>query len=179
MLIDSSVHLADLARGDADIAIRFGATHEEAVVAHRLFDEELCAFCSPQIAEGLNVPIDLARCQFINWETSSLEWATATRNLMDWPRWLEQIGASDVEPSGGLRFSDYNLAVQAAVAGHGVVLGSGPVLAHLVTAGLLVRAVPQSLRTDVGYDVVTTPRASERAEVEAFIEWIKTEARDG
>lgn len=176
VLIDSSAHLADLARGDADIAIRFGAGADDKVVAHRLFDEELCAFCSPQIAKGLAEPNDLARCRFIHWETSALGWATATRAWMDWAVWLEQIGTSGVEPRNGLRFSDYNLAVQAAIAGQGVVLGSGPVLADLVSAGLLVRAVPQSLRIDLGYDAVTTRSAIERGEVNAFIDWIKTEA---
>ncbi|MGE3874182.1 MAG: LysR substrate-binding domain-containing protein [Parvibaculaceae bacterium] len=177
VLIDSSAHLVDLARGDADIAIRFGARPDDTVVAHRLFDEELCAFCSPQAAEGLDGPADLARCRFIHWETSALGWATATRTWMDWTLWLEQVGASGVEPPSGLRFSDYNLAVQAAIAGQGVVLGSAPVLADLVSAGLLVRAVPQSLLTDIGYDAVTTRGAIERAEVKAFIGWITTEAK--
>ncbi|MBB2680953.1 UNVERIFIED_ORG: LysR family glycine cleavage system transcriptional activator [Rhizobium esperanzae] len=177
VLIDSSAHLVDLARGDADIAIRFGARPDDTVVTLRLFDEELCAFCSPQIAEGLDEPTDLARCRFIHWETSALGWATATRTWVDWTLWLEQIGASGVESSSGLRFSDYNLAVQAAIAGQGVVLGSRPVLADLVSAGLLVRAVPQSVRTDVGYDAVTTRNAIKRGEVESFIGWIATEAK--
>lgn len=177
VLIDSSAHLVDLARGDADIAIRFGARPDDTLVAHRLFDEELCAFCSPHVAEDLGEPADLARCRFIHWETSALGWATATRALMDWALWLEQTGVSGIEPHGGLRFSDYNLAVQAAIAGQGVVLGSRPVLADLVSAGLLVRAVPQSLRTDVGYDAVTARGVAASSEVEAFIAWITTEAK--
>ena len=177
VLIDSSAHLVDLTRGDVDIAIRFGARPDETLVAHRLFDEELSAFCSPRIADGLDGPTDLARCRLIHWETSALGWATATRAWMDWALWLEQIGVSGVELRSGLWFSDYNLAVQAAIAGQGVVLGSEPILADLVSTGLLVRAVPQSLRTDVGYDAVTTSGAIERAEVEAFIGWITTEVK--
>ncbi len=95
---------------------------------------------------------------------------------MDWSHWLDRIGAPGIEPRGGLRFSDYNLAVQAAIAGQGVVLGSTPVLGDLVAAGLLVRAVPQGVRTDIGYDAVTTRSAIERAEVKAFVGWITDEA---
>ena len=179
VLIDSSAHLADLARGDADVAIRFGATPDDALVAYRLFEEDLCAFCSPRIAGGLLEPADLARCEFIRWETSSLDWATSTRTWMDWRLWLTRIGAPGVVPRGGLTFSDYNLAIQAAIAGQGVVLGSAPVLADLVSAGLLVRAVPQSLRPDVGYDAMATRAAAERSEVAAFVDWIKAEARIG
>lgn len=176
VLIDSSAHLVDLARGDADVAIRFGTQRDDRLVARRLFDEELCAFCSPGIAAGLRVPSDLSHCRFIHWETSSLGWASSTRALMDWTIWLERIGAAGFIPEGGLRFSDYNLAVQAAVAGQGVVLGSRPVLTDLVAAGLLVLAVPQALRTDVGYDVVTTVTGLARPEVKAFLDWILSEA---
>jgi LysR family glycine cleavage system transcriptional activator len=176
VLIDSSAHLVDLARGDADVAIRFGAGHDASLVAHRLFDEELCAFCSPAVAEGLRDPADLVRSSLIHWETSTLGWATATRKWVDWSVWLERIGAPDVAPRRDLQFSDYNLAVQAAIAGQGILLGSAPILADLVSAGLLVRAVPQGLRTDVGYDALATPKALERQEVEAFLAWIATEA---
>lgn len=177
VLIDSSAHLADLARGDADVAIRFGAAPDNTLVTYRLFDEDLGAFCSPRIAEGLRDPADLAECQFIHWDTSSLGWASVTRRLMDWHVWLAQMGATDVEPQGGLRFSDYNLAVQAAIAGHGLVLGSAPVLQDLVSVGLLVRAIPQGLQTDVGYDAVAPLAAAERSEVAAFLAWITEEAR--
>ena len=176
VLLDSSAYLVDLVRGDADLAIRFGAPIDSRLVARRLFDEELCAFGSPAIAAGLREPSDLSRCRFIHWETSSLGWASSTRSLMDWTVWLDRMGAAGVLPAGGLRFSDYNLAVQAAIAGQGVVLGSRPVLADLVAAGLLVFAVPQCLRTDIGYDAVTTGTVLARPEVMAFVDWIVSEA---
>ena len=177
VLIDSSAHLVDLARGDADVAIRFGSGSDASLVSLRLFDEELCAFCSPAVAQGLRQLADLASRRFIHWETSALGWATATRAWMDWSVWLERIGAPQVTPRRDLRFSDYNLAVQAAIAGQGIVLGSAPVLGDLVSAGLLVRAVPQGLRTDIGYDAVATLEASRRPEVGAFLSWIASEAR--
>ena len=79
--------------------------------------------------------------------------------------------------STGLRFSDYNLAVQAAIAGHGVVLGSLPVLHDLVEAGLLVCPFPERVQTDIGYDLVTTQATAQRPEVQRFVDWISGEAR--
>jgi len=96
---------------------------------------------------------------------------------MDWPVWLERIGAPQVVPRHDLRFSEYNLAVQAAIAGQGIVLGSAPVLSDLVSAGLLVRAVPHCLKTDVGYDVVTMRKAIGRQDVSAFFDWIVAETK--
>lgn len=179
VLIDSSSHLVDLARGDVDVAIRFGCEHDTSLICYRLFDEELCAFSSPAVAEGLRDPADLARRSLIHWDTSTLGWAVATRKWVDWSTWLERTGAPQVVARRNLQFSDYNLAVQAAIAGQGVLLGSAPILEDLVSAGLLVRAVPQRLRTDIGYDVITAPPSLERQEVKAFISWIMSEAEPG
>ena len=89
---------------------------------------------------------------------------------------LGRIGAPQVVARRGLQFRDYNLAVQAAIADHGVLLGSAPILKDLVSPILLVRALPQGLRTDIGYDVVAAPGALETQEVKAFIAWITAEA---
>ena len=103
------------------------------------------------------------------------EWVSATRKWMDWRKWLVQAGAEHVSPGGSLHFSDYNLALQAAIAGQGVVLGSKPVLAKLEEAGLLCDPFNVQVKTDIGYDLVTTARAKRRPEVQCFIDWIAAE----
>jgi LysR family glycine cleavage system transcriptional activator len=87
------------------------------------------------------------------------------------------VGANHITPGEGLTFSDYNLAVQAAIAGQGVVLGSLPILRNLVVANLLVSPLPDVVATDIGYDLVTTERALARAEVTRFVDWIIEQAR--
>lgn len=178
VLIDSSLKIADLKRADADIAIRFGASPDASLVRHRLFDEQLCAFCSPALTLGpqkLEKLDDLERATLLHWELSEMHWAHATKRWMGWRPWLFELGAHHIDADRGTRFSDYNLAVQAAIAGHGVVLGSLPVLADLVEAGLLVSPFPDRVVTDIGYDLVTTVRASERPDVRAFSDWIRDE----
>lgn len=180
VLIDSSLQIVDLERGGADIAIRFGDTPDDALVAHRLFDEELCAFCSPALLQDRPGPLkleDLGSVTLLHWDLSQLDWAAATRKWMGWPQWLARVGAGHVTPGEGIRFRDYNLAVQAAIAGQGVILGSLPVLRGLVEAGLLVSAFPESVVTDIGYDLVITETALARPEVARFVDWIVEEAR--
>ena len=180
VLIDSSLHIVDLDRGAADIAIRFGNAPGGALVAHRLFDEELCAFCSPALKEGRPGPMkleDLETLTLLHWDLSQMDWASATRKWMGWTQWLERVGAGQVTQGEGVRFRDYNLAVQAAIAGQGVILGSLPVLCGLVEAGLLVVAFPERVVTDIGYDLVTTDTALARHEVARFVDWILEEAR--
>jgi len=179
VLLDSSMQIVDLERGAADIAIRFGRRPRGELIGTRLFDEELSAFCSPRLANGrprirhLN---DLQHVSLLHWDLAQYPWASATRKWMDWKSWLERAGAQPVPSGRNLYFSDYNLALQAAIGGQGVILGSTPVLARLVDAGLLVDPFGISVETDIGYDLVTTERATTRAEVKYFIDWITGEA---
>ena len=77
----------------------------------------------------------------------------------------------------GLYFSDYGLAVQAAIAGQGVLLASEPILRDLVDTGLLVRPFAETVSTDIGYDIVTTAAARARPNVDVFVSWILEAAR--
>jgi len=47
---------------------------------------------------------------------------------------------------------------------------------HAVEAGLLVSPFSERVTTDIGYDLVSTPRAVERPEVEAFLNWMMEQA---
>lgn len=180
VLVDSSMQVVDLRRGAADIAIRFGVPADKDLIAHRLFDEELCALCSPSLAKedpGIRELDDLARVTLLRWDLSLFRWAATTKKWNDWRYWLDRVGAGHIDPCDELQFTDYNLMVQAAVAGQGVILGSRPVLRSLVEAGLLVDPIPESAVTDIGYDLVTTDKALARAEVARFLDWIVEEAR--
>ncbi|MEM7122882.1 MAG: LysR substrate-binding domain-containing protein [Pseudomonadota bacterium] len=175
VLVDSSTQIADLRSGAADIAIRFGVPRDESLHCQRLFDETFAAYCSPSLANGepgLRRIEDLERVPLLRWDLSQSRWASVTAQWNSWRHWLGEVGAPHVRPSHGLRFSDYNLALQAAIAGQGVVLGSAPILRDLVDAKLLVNPLPQIAVTDIGYDLVTTPGAVARPEVARFRDWI-------
>lgn len=179
VLIDSSLKLADLANGEADIAIRFGADPSPMLHVKRLFDERLCAFCNPALLRGplaLKRVQDLERAALLHWDMSELGRATVTRRWMTWQGWLKEVGAADVDWKKGVRFSDYNLAVQAAIAGQGVVLGSLPVLHDLIAAGLLINPFREVVDPMIGYDLVADHNALARPAVQHFVDWIIAEA---
>ena len=119
---------------------------------------------------------DLPAATLIHWDISQLAWARETRRWFTWERWFTQLGVQQFITDRGLHFSDYGLAVQAAVAGQGVVLASWPMLREPVTAGLLVCPISEVVRTDIGYDVVTTRTVRDRREVDAFIAWLSEAA---
>jgi LysR family glycine cleavage system transcriptional activator len=99
VFIDSSLALVDLHRGAADVAIRFGSKSEAGLVAQRLFDEALCAFCAPSLTQGegaIQSLQDLDRVPLIHWDLTDLDWAKATRAWMGWRPWLDRLGVQHI-----------------------------------------------------------------------------------
>ena len=95
-----------------------------------------------------------------------------TRRWFTWSNWLQHVGFEHVETKTGLYFNDYGLAVQAAVAGQGLVLASWPILRDTFDAGLLSAPFENYVTTNIGYDVVTTLNAYNRSEIRSFIDWL-------
>ncbi len=135
--------------------------------------------CSPSLANGppkITRLEDLENATLLRWDLTSFDWAENTRKWSYWKHWLAQKGAGHVTPGDGIRFTDYNQALQAAIAGQGFIIGSTPILHDLVVAGLLVNPFPSGVKTDIGYDLVTTEAAQDRTEVAKFTEWTMEEA---
>jgi len=175
VLIDSSQRIVDLQRSEVDVAIRYGAERDDRLIVHRLFDDQIFPACSPGLAQGpakISSLEDLADVTLIHWDISELAWARETRRWFTWQSWFEHVDASHLATDRGLHFNDYGLAVQAAVAGQGVVLASWPILRDPIAAGLLICPFRETVTTDIGYDLVTTPQARFRLEVDAFIAWL-------
>jgi LysR family glycine cleavage system transcriptional activator len=175
VLIDSSMQIVNLTRGDAHVGIRFGVRDHGDLVVNRLFDEELSAMCSPSLlsgSNGLKNLKDLEQATLLRWDLSKFEWAINTRAINYWRSWLDAVGANDVSAAQGITYSDYNLAVQAAVAGQGVILGSRPVLQPLLEQSLLIDPFDISSNPQLGYDIVTTQDALQNKNVERFVNWM-------
>jgi LysR family glycine cleavage system transcriptional activator len=60
--------------------------------------------------------------------------------------WLRAAGVDGVDPERGPRFTVENMAIEAAIAGQGVALVSGALVAGDIRAGRLVRPFPRSVR---------------------------------
>ncbi len=175
VLVHASTDVVDLKTGFADVGIRFGVEDHGDLIAHRLFDERLVALCSPRLAEGppaITRLEDLQHVAMLRWDLSEFEWATNTRKWNLWRTWLDAVGAGHITPGPGVKFNDYNIALQAAIAGQGMILGSLPVLKHLIDSGLLVDPFQVCATPKIGYDVVTSSEAMSRPCVTQFLAWI-------
>lgn len=120
----------DLAGGEADLAVRYGAGPYPGHDAVELAEDRFAPVCSPLLK--LASLRDLRRCPLIHFE-----WRRPLDDTPDWARWLHAAGVTGIDTSRGLRFSEEVHAIQAAIAGQGVALLSMTLVRGELERGLL------------------------------------------
>jgi len=172
--ISATDEVVDLTKGDFDIAVRYGAGQYPGLDVELLFTDEVFPACSPQLlATGapLRTPDDLSLHNLIHDQAVERDPLVPT-----WPMWLKAAGVKNVPAAAGLSFNNMHLALDAAIAGHGVVLAHSAIAAADLAAGRLVRLFTLALPDQFAYYIVTAPGALERPKVRAFRDWLRCEA---
>jgi len=173
VLIDASLQHPDFRNDGLDLAIVFGTGRYPGLDHTTLFADDVFPVCSPRLLDGpapLREPRDLARHTLLHLET--------VPGYADWPywrAWLNAMGADDVDASGGVRFTEHAMALQAAVDGQGVALGSTAVVIDRIARGSLVAPFEGRIRTRYAYDLVCPPAADRDLRTNVVIDWILSE----
>lgn len=181
VLIDSCPQVMDLQRSNIDLAIRYGTTRNDNLVRHTLFHDQIIPACSPAFAAELSIPpalTDLLATSLIHWDTTQLESAKSSQQWFAWKGWLARFGITNIATNEGLHFSEYSQALQAAIAGQGVILVSEPIVSNLFQSGLLTCPFTEKAAPELSYDVVATNESIQRPEAQAFVDWIIKTVRD-
>lgn len=171
--VDSTERVIDLRREQADIAIRYGAGSWDGLNSDHLFDEKLMPVCSPAYrdAHPMSSLADLTRARLIHDRTMS----STKLEFPDWDSWLADAGVEAPE-EGALQFSSSLAAIQAAIDGHGVILGRSALIDEELKSGRLVAPFDKESRSGYGYYVVTVQQAPLAPRIEAFRKWLLDEA---
>lgn len=130
----------DLWRDGIDLAVvkrpaRSSAARQAAEMP--LLREIVFPVCSPALLEGgpaLRQPADLSGHPLIECEAAETEDAE-----FGWTVWLDRFGLARAAGSRRLRFSNFGVALSAAMDGLGVALGRSPMVDVELAAGRLVR----------------------------------------
>ena len=165
--------LADFARDGVDVAIRFGSGNYPGLESFRLFDEAVFPVCSPDLLRRgppVGTPSDLAAHTLLH-----TEWTPNTGETFDWQTWLRAAGAQRVDYTRGPRFTHAKVALEAAIDGQGIALGSEALARDDIEAGHLVRLFDFALPMDFAYHLVYPRAAAALPKVAAFRKWILAE----
>ena len=172
--ISTTDDVVDLTRGDFDLAIRYGTGRYPGLTVELLMQNEVFPACSPHLLEmgpPLRTPDDLRHHALIHDQAVDRDPLAPT-----WAMWLKAAGITGVPASAGLTFSVGYMALDAAIAGHGVVLAYSTIAAADLAAGRLVRLFSLALPDLFAFYIVTAPGALERPKVRAFRDWLRQEA---
>ncbi|KIN65308.1 Glycine cleavage system transcription activator [Sulfitobacter noctilucae] len=163
--LEASRRLADVARYEADLAIRFVSPGGWCPGSELLSDAPLHPYAAPDLTKGTTlVPRDLLSYPLLRDRTTGT-----------WDLWFSLAGgvAPDEVPQSSWRMSSH-LEAEAAICGQGILLISDEVVAGEVAAGRLERVSDVGFR-EGGYHLLHGDGVLRRKPVRVFREWLLAE----
>jgi LysR family transcriptional regulator, glycine cleavage system transcriptional activator len=178
VLLDPSKEVVDIARGEADLGIRFGNGRYPGLEGINLFEDEIFPVCSPGYLR-LNPIKNLEDLK--NHHLLRIDWRASAR-WPDWTEWLAAAGVIDEDDTveaerRGTVIRDSSLLLRAALEGQGIALGQGSLVADLIKEKKLVAPVAGRMKTGFGYYLVYPLGADQRPEIKVFRDWVVQEAK--
>jgi DNA-binding transcriptional LysR family regulator len=159
----------DLRNHDVDLMVRYGNGRWTDGTALHLFDEEVFPVCSPAWLARNSVPSSLEALY-----TADLLDAEATaEGWMTWPTWFRALGATPPKLDYRLHCQLYTDTIQAALHGHGVALGWGRMLDHLLASGELVRLTDFLIKPKEAYFLVVPHGRDITSTIIGLAEWLR------
>lgn len=174
--IETGNELADLQRGNVDVAIRYGAGGYSGMLAERWMDAPVFPVCAPVLLTSasppLAAPADLQNHTLLHDESSQ-----GRAGVPGWSAWLQAAGADHVDASRGPMFASIYLAQEAALAGHGIALGLAPLVEQDLQSGRLVQPFDRVLDNAYAFWLLRRDAPQRNPAAEAFCQWLHDEAK--
>ncbi|MCK6191093.1 LysR substrate-binding domain-containing protein [Pseudomonas sp. EYE_354] len=158
-----AIPLANVAAAEVDLAIRYGKGDWPDVQATRLMAEVISPVCSPAFKAGQrhNAPLLMA----------------TSHRPFEWTDWSRHYHVN-LEHHPRVMLHDYNIVVEAAVAGQGIAMGRRRLIERRLQDGSLVEAFDwPPYHSDIGYWLIT-PNGPASEAAECFGQWLKHACRD-
>ena len=153
---------------EVDFSIRRGPRDWQRNNAWHIADETLYVICSPSYlssAPELTSLNDLPQHQIIHNREPF-------RRRLSWETWLEHFKVHDIALPESLVLTDYQLVLQACMAGEGVALGWSITSAKLLQQGVLVQPVPHKLNTEYAFYMLAADNMDISEPKREFAEWL-------
>ncbi len=151
-----------------DVAIRYGHGRWSDGDVHHLFDEAVEPVCAPSLRARFEGAVAPNAISLLHVRSPEASWLT-------WPDYLSGTGQPVVR-GGGQSFTNYVQATQAALEGHGMMLGWRSITGALVAAGNLTPAGLPALAPGDAFHLALRHKKTGEA-TEKFARWLRSHAR--
>ena len=171
--LSSTPTVVDLSQdASVDVAIRYGT---------RAYPELTRACTLPERFGVYGAPAQVAALQPARRPPLiSVHWRDSQLYESGWRDWCSRAGLDWMQAQGPDRtYEEENYALQAAVAGQGLVLASSIMASELVAQGLLMPYRPELDVPGAAYTALCTPGRERHPPVRAFLDWLAHEMQQG
>ena len=165
----ATLRLIDFNRDDVDVAIRFGLGQDKGVYSRPLIKEWMTPMMTPEVAADITTPEDLAKATLIHDDSVNF-----FRVPTDWTAWAKAAQIK-IDTKHGPRFSQADHALDAAIAGAGVVLGRVLLATRALEAGQLVAPFELGLISEAQFRFICPQGNEKRSHIAAFEAWLLDE----
>ncbi|WEF29733.1 LysR substrate-binding domain-containing protein [Klebsiella aerogenes] len=162
--LHTSVERVDLNQRSVDVAIRYRETPERDLHCTLLHEDRFIVVASPSLA--ITRLEDLRNATLFH-----VEHRHVPADSPNWKNWQRRYGPPQLGIDTGLTFSDETHALQAAVAGQGVVIASELLARDLLQRGVLSAPFGMSL-PGANYYLAATQEMAQRADISALRDWL-------
>jgi LysR family glycine cleavage system transcriptional activator len=169
--IDLSLHgthmQVDFNATPADFVICFGEDRYPQLDKQLLFHDEVLPVASPALLQRFAGQDVLQHAPLIH-----LDWGNEGRFLPDWRSWFQAKGLDDPPPQPSFSFNLTSLAIDAAVAGAGLLLGQRRLIGKELARGDLVIVDQLSLPLSKPYFLAWPQRSLNQPGSDMLIRWL-------
>ncbi len=151
--------MSEFSRDGVDIAVRLTRPpFALGISARLLFPQDMILAASPDLLAGESLPLAPERVA---------EYTILDDGVAVWPRLL-----GGRAPRARIRFNQTALAIDAAIAGQGIVMATPVFLGDALDSGRLVRVCADTFQTGSGYYLVTPRQTRQHAAIATVLDWL-------
>ncbi|MCR8548347.1 transcriptional regulator GcvA [Salipiger sp. P9] len=167
----ANFRMMDFERDEVDVAIRYRLAAEPSLWSMDLMDEWLSPMMVPALAARFPTPESLLDAPLLSEDSTNF-----LSPRPDWAAWFRASGIAQ-DTVVATRFNQADHAIDAALAGAGVVLTRSSIAAHALAAGRLVAPFPIALGTPARYRFVCAKGTEDDPRIAAYRSWLVGEIR--
>ncbi|WP_448550232.1 LysR substrate-binding domain-containing protein [Thalassotalea fusca] len=168
-----SNQVEDLKKKHLDLAIRFGPIERlnagGTLVCEPFGEDYVYPVCSPELKQRMTLshPRDLLNCRLVS---------LANERDITWEKWFEVAGVTECRKNKlSSMVTSGDMALSAALSGHGVTLAAGVLFSPYIMTGQLIFPFkiqhPETLRRYLAYD----PQSPRIQRIQLFNQWLQEE----
>jgi len=163
----------DWVADDVDVAVVFGAQRRSGWRSEALFGDQVIAVCRPDYFGVRRLPQtaeELHEETLIQIESPYMSW-------FSWPDWFAKNAVPLRRAPRGPQFTNYIIAIQAALDGQGLALGWRRLIDPHLRDGRLIQVTKASVTPADDYVLMAPEHPDQDRRIRAFRDWIRGEAK--